>query len=113
MGAQRNIGELLAGGCVQHTECSLAVADVNLVWGGVVPNIVGIALKMRGLQQLEGTVIKDPACPIISVGDKKLVFSGNKEDSLRFPQPYDAREQFTGAEIEHFEGIVAQSRNEQ
>ena len=59
---------------VQHTQRSLAVPHLDLVWGGVIPNVFRSALEMRGLQQLAGTATKDPALSIISGGDEKLVF---------------------------------------
>ena len=113
MASKRNVSEFLAAGRIQAIQGSLAVADVDLVLSGVVANVIGVAGEMHGRKRLVGFAVKDPAGTVVSVGDEQFVDFGDKENSLGFSKPGDGGEPFAFAEVEYFEGVVTQSRNEQ
>ncbi len=99
---------------IDHRDTTIVVAESYKDHFGdrVVTHVVGIASEIDRLSQRVGRAVKHAHFPVSGVGDIQFVELGQIQGPLRLAQVLDAVNHSSCESIDHFERVVAQSRNE-
>src|SRR5579863_1610651 len=107
--------EALVGGCIHHRDSAcfvFTVADVDAMLGGIVAQIVDIAVEVDLLNEIETRTVKY-AQFTLATGDEEFLYVGRVDYALGIWNSGDATRTNAGANIDDLDAVVSQGGDEQ